>query len=227
MSHTWLLAALLFLLFVEPFLSDESSRRWVFHVMVSAVLVAAGWTDARGRRSLLVCLLLALPALAAEWWFFAAPSRPLAALSVSLALAFLVVTVIIALRRVLTSLRVSRDTIAAAVCVYLLLAVIWAMAFSLIELARPGSFQFGGRLLATSRSMEGPMVSEFLYLSLITLTTVGYGDVLPMTAVARRIAALEAVVGQLYLAILIARLVSLRAPDQPPSAPVGAAVEGR
>jgi hypothetical protein len=88
-----------------------------------------------------------------------------------------------------------------AIAAYLLLGVVWAHAYSLVALLRPGAFS------GPASAGDGPRA--FLYFSFVTLTTVGYGDVLPVHAAARSLAMLEAVTGPLYLAILLARLVSL------------------
>ena len=87
--------------------------------------------------------------------------------------------------------------------VYLLLGVIWAVSYSVLELAAPGSF--GGFETWTSRGWD----SEWLYFSFVTMTTLGYGDLLPVSATARAMAYLQAVFGQFYIAILVAGLVSV------------------
>ena len=97
-----------------------------------------------------------------------------------------------------------------AVAAYLLLGILWAYAYALVALLAPVAFS------GPVSSADGPRA--FFYFSFVTLTTVGYGDVLPVHPAARSLAALEAVTGPLYLAILIARLVSVavgpgRAPD--------------
>ena len=88
-----------------------------------------------------------------------------------------------------------------AIAAYLLLGVLWAYAYALVAHLRPGAFS------GPVRPEDGPRA--FFYFSFLTLTTVGYGDVLPVHPVARSLAMLEAVTGPLYLAILVARLVSL------------------
>jgi hypothetical protein len=88
-----------------------------------------------------------------------------------------------------------------AIAAYLLLGVIWAQAFSLVELLRPGAFS--GAVGVTGSP------HPWLYFSFMTLTTVGYGDILPVHPAARSLAMLEAVTGPLYIAVLLARLVSL------------------
>jgi hypothetical protein len=88
-----------------------------------------------------------------------------------------------------------------AVAAYLLLGIIWACAYALVGALHPGAFS--GPVSAS----DGPRA--FYYFSFVTLATLGYGDVLPVHPAARSLATLEAVTGTLYLAILLARLVSL------------------
>jgi hypothetical protein len=117
-----------------------------------------------------------------------------------------------ALYRILRAVLVkqaSGDAVFGAVCGYLLLGVIWALVYSAVETATPGSFT-----LATSS--HTPTVVERLdrgllsYYSFITLATVGYGDVTPSTPLARTLAWIEAITGQFYLAILVAGLVGIK-----------------
>ncbi len=84
---------------------------------------------------------------------------------------------------------------------YLLLGVVWAQAYAFVEMLHPGSFS-GAIGSATG-------YKTFSYFSFVTLTTVGYGDILPVHPAARSLAMLEAVTGPLYIAILLARIVSL------------------
>ena len=118
--------------------------------------------------------------------------------------------------------RVTLNTIAASLCIYFLIAIVWAEIYSIMEIANPGSFKVttldtGDVLLELGG--EGTALS--LYYSLVTLTTLGYGDIVPKTAAARMFAAMEAVTGQMYLAVLVARLVGMhivhsRQPSGPP-----------
>jgi hypothetical protein len=123
-----------------------------------------------------------------------------------LALAVVAVSV---LRQVLKAKKVSGDVVQGAVCVYILLGVAWAYLFSFVETVHPGSFQ----LPALGTTSVVPVAIEarqrFIYYSFVTLTTVGYGDITPVASLAQRLTVLEAMFGQLYLSILIARLVGL------------------
>jgi voltage-gated potassium channel Kch len=85
--------------------------------------------------------------------------------------------------------------------VYLLLGLTWAVAYELVALRQPGAF--------AGTSTEVDASQRWLYYSFVTLTTVGYGDVTPVHPIARSLAVLKALTGQLYPAILLAHLVSL------------------
>lgn len=109
--------------------------------------------------------------------------------------------------------RVSEDTLAGAVCVYLLIALVWGHCFMLIEFLVPGSFSFtiGEARMQLWVSRE---FYPFYYFSLVTMTTIGYGDMLPVSTAARTFATMEGVLGQVYLTILVARLVGMHLMQQ-------------
>ena len=103
----------------------------------------------------------------------------------------------------------SGDAIFAAVCGYLLLGIIWSLLYSAVETASPGSFNCRrqqGANVAAVRPDRGTLG----YFSFITLATVGYGDITPITPLARTLAWMEAIAGQFYLAILVAGLVGFK-----------------
>jgi len=118
---------------------------------------------------------------------------------------YLSAMVVVVLERVLRAGRVTVHRINGAIAAYLLLAVLFANAFSLLEHLNPGSFQG----LKVSGAWGG-----FLYFSQVTLFTVGYGDITPVAAGARALAMLEGMIGQLFPAILLARLVALEIEDR-------------
>jgi hypothetical protein len=104
--------------------------------------------------------------------------------------------------------KVTGDSLAGAVCIYLMIALIWGHLFLLVEFLVPGSFSFthGDKAIALWLARE---FYPFYYFSLITMTTVGFGDMLPLTTAARTLTTLEAIIGQVYLTILVARLVGM------------------
>jgi hypothetical protein len=120
---------------------------------------------------------------------------------------FFAYATVLIVQHTLRAQSVTGNTIAGAACAYLLTAITWANFYQILELLRPGSFEIPtGLLLPPSADPS----FAFQYFSFITLTTVGYGDVHPTTVRAGGLAVGEAVVGQLYVAIMIARLVGLQ-----------------
>ena len=107
-----------------------------------------------------------------------------------------------ALARALRAQTVDREAICAALATYLLLGVGWAALYTMIETAAPGSFAL------PAENVDRPW-SALLYFSFATLTTLGYGDVLPLTPPARGGAILQAIAGTFFMAVLVARLVSI------------------
>jgi len=209
MKNSLLLTALVLLAVAHPFFPDENLAHVVFLLTVSAVLVGAIWAASRQRRVLVASLSLAVPTFIAAWTQHFLELRWLTAVYLVLGVLFLGFTAVVVLRQTLGTAAVTTDTIAGAVCFYLLLSAIWALTYALIELAHPGSFLDQGRPVGPAG--HHTLVPELLYLSLVTLSTVGYGDILPVTKQARMLAALEGIIGPLYLAVLIARLVGLAA----------------
>jgi voltage-gated potassium channel Kch len=102
---------------------------------------------------------------------------------------------------------VTRDTVMGAICSYLLIGVAFGLCFAMIEFEHPGSIVDRGHAVAAIGPELEHRMGRMFYLSFITLTTVGYGDVSPIGPAARMLAVFEALLGQLFLAVFIARLV--------------------
>jgi hypothetical protein len=102
--------------------------------------------------------------------------------------------------------RVDRERLAAALSLYLLFGLIFALIFATIAELLPGSFHF-----AAARPVDFVQkpLSDMVYFSFVTLATLGYGDIVPLSGSAKGLAILEAIVGQMYLVVIVARLVSL------------------
>ena len=129
-----------------------------------------------------------------------------AAFSFSCFIVLVVYFSITILAYVLHGTRVTTDKIFASVCVYLLIGLAWTFAYALVDALNPHSF---AALSAAGHEKYVIRFLELRYFSFMTLTTVGYGDIVPHSTAARTLAAFEAIVGQIYLTVLVARLVGL------------------
>jgi len=147
-------------------------------------------------------LVLIVPSIALTWMRHAVSSPALdQGVYVMLLLAF-AFTAAATLAHTLQARRVAVDQISGALAAYLLLGLVWGLAYFLPESAAPGSLSIG------PVSQESRLNAS-LYYSFVTLTTLGYGDILPLTAKARSLAYVEAAIGQTYLAVLVAKLVEM------------------
>lgn len=124
---------------------------------------------------------------------------------------FFMYIAMVLLKRVVNSEHVTQDTIFGAISVYLLIGISWGLIYAVIESLTPGAFSVQLQHSDVDSQIVYPgAISIFIYYSFVTMTTLGYGDIVPLTNVARTVSIFEAVLGQLFLAILIARLVGLR-----------------
>jgi hypothetical protein len=121
---------------------------------------------------------------------------------------FLFGSAVLIVKSLFGSRAISFDSILGAVCGYLFLGLGWAVLYSMIENLRPGSFEIDQSLAPVGEAAR-PLSDVLTYYSFVTLTTVGYGDVVPISAATRTCAWIEAITGQFYLAVIVAGLVSL------------------
>jgi hypothetical protein len=185
-----------------PFLDGFVRMQMLTDIYLTAILLAAIQAVGDRRRSFLVALALALPYIVLKWSGFAAGASLAWHFEELFGALFIAYVLGLILSFIVRQHRVTTDVIMAAVCGYFLLGLMWAFIYFFVEAALPGSFQ-----LAQGASDAD---NKFIYFSFVTMTTIGYGDVLPLSNAARSLAVLEAVMGQLYLAVTIARLVGIQ-----------------
>ena len=204
-----LLIALSLLLLVTPVLGllglDHYPRflSIATAVLFVVMLVAAVAATSRSRSSILICVLLAAPAIVLCGFEPFVDSRAVLITKHAIGSVFIAYVIVISLRYLFTDNHVTVDTICASLCVYLLLGVCWSSIHVLIEVLEPGSYQLPGH------GPEARFADFALYYSFVTMTTLGYGDVIPSSSSTRMFATTEAIMGQLYIAVLVARLVGL------------------
>ena len=131
-------------------------------------------------------------------------------LALLVAVALAVFAAVAALRFALRSGRVDFERLSAALSAYLLAGHFFGIAYFQVEQLRPGSLAIAG-VAAHPDQLD---LQTSIYFSFVTLATLGYGDISPLTPTARGLAVTEAILGQLYLAVLVARLVGVAAPRE-------------
>lgn len=200
----YLLSALLFLLFAVPLahdfeiLSPELVRAFFFSVL----LIVGARSLKGGGRFFTVGMVFAGVGVVLSFIAVRQLSLAFQASSILSLIAFLLVSISYTLRQVLFGTEMNTNRLVGAICVFLLLGVIWALMYSLLELVAPSSFS------GIDRVAGAAWATDWIYFSFVTLTTLGYGDVAPVSATARSLAYLQAIAGQFYLAVLVAALVS-------------------
>jgi len=206
-----LLICLVSVLVVAPFLQEYSPNLPVLRLFVTAALLFSIYAFIKEKRALIIASLLAVPAFTSNWasyFFNTATTHFIRDTFSTLFFGYITVTILFGIFRKKT---ITSDLIYGSICVYLLIGLAWAYVYSALENIFPGSFNFASNNLQTNPSLKGGQtdLSPFFYYSFVTLTTLGYGDITPMTPPAQSIAILEAITGQFYLVILVARLVGI------------------
>jgi len=204
--HLALLIALLLLFLVSPFVAAARYGTLVINTAGVIVLLSGIYAMSEQRRLFVLTLIGSVAAVATNLLMVVFQSEWIAIAWHGFTLLLLGLFSVGILEDVLRRGQISADKICGAICVYLLIGFAWAFGYGIIELINPGSFS--GLAEIDANNHVGQMM-QMRYFSFATLTTLGFGDILPRSPSARTLATLEAVTGQIYLAVLIARLVGL------------------
>ncbi len=202
-NFTYLLVALLVLLLGIPLAHDlaVASAPLIRSLIFSLLLIIGIWSLRGGGRFFTVGMTFVVAGVLLNVLAISIDSRLLFYGSFVALFGFLLIAIAFTLKQVAFGTEITLNRLVGAVCVYLLLGTIWAVAYSLVDAVSPGSFT--GFSPQVGRGWD----SEWLYFSFVTMTTLGYGDISPVSATARALAYLQAVFGQFYIAVLVAGLV--------------------
>ena len=206
--------ALLLVLFgnlvLFSFLDHQSAIRWLLDLSILA-LIGSTLHAVSGRRWLRAYVMIVgigaivLGTIAREMEIDAA--FPVATLAKT---ALYGVVIVVIFKDVVERREVDMDAVLGACCVYLLIGLAWESVYTFVDWQTPNSFSLpAGTPVSEGAASPALIQSDLMYFSLITMTTIGYGDITPVSAPARILSALQGVVAQLYLAIIIARLVGM------------------
>jgi voltage-gated potassium channel len=207
---TMLLGTILLLLVTQPVFSGHALAQNVATASMSFVLVAALYAFRSARVYFVVALILLIPSIGFRLVMLFTLNETLEMFGAISSCLFLAVTVIALVSRLFIVKSVTLDTIAAAICAYLLLGVSFAYAYAVVELEHPNSFSVTLIHRPTGMAPLLGSLHDLIYYSFVCLTTTGFGDISPISEGARSLSVMESVLGQFYMAILIARLVSLQ-----------------
>lgn len=205
-----LLVTLLLLFALYPFLEQEVSERLI-SFFFTAIVIAGMYAVSRKPRFLVLAIVLAIGALSSQWLSHFIDNRLVFGFSRGLGFLFFLLITIAVLTNVLRGETVTTDKICGAICAYLMMGLVWAYLFGLLEVTHPGSFLENGGLIATrgGTTHQFALLNSMIYYSIATLTTTTYGDILPKSTPARALSNLEAIGGQMYVAVVISRLVAV------------------
>jgi len=217
--HTALLVAMVAMFATRPVIGDLRFGPIVFSIALIVLMMVSIYTIqvdeligerealvARKRRQSKIGWLLAIPAVADRLVVAFVPIPSVVRAGLFFWLIFFVYITWNELRGIVRQKEVTGETISMSVSVYLLMALTWAFLYHLLYSVQPQAFSFGSSPAPNSLSQTFPV---FLYFSLTTISTIGFGDITPLTLQARYAAVAEGITGQFYLAILVARLVAL------------------
>jgi hypothetical protein len=210
----YLLSAQVLLLISYPYFDVQGWSLALFRCLAAVTFVSAVYAVSEKRTHWIIALVLAIPAAGLNTIaaFNPDPRRMVPTLVCTiLFLGFTLCSLLIAVVRAST---VTKDTIYGAISVYLMMAAVWAMLYLLLYSLQPRSFAMNSKHLTGTVGW-----SDFLFYSFVTLTSTGYGDIVPVSAQARSLSILEVVSGTMYIAVLIARLVGVYASARSETAP--------
>jgi hypothetical protein len=203
-NFSYLLVALLIFIVAVPITYDfDLISRTVSRVLGVTCLLAVGIWSLRGSRHLFrTGMVVAIAGVILNGVSVARADDTLHMISLLILLVFLLLASFNTLRQIAVGNDINPNRIVGAICMYLLLGVMWSIAYAVIEYLQPGSFK------GLSESVAPAWHTDWVYFSFVTITTLGYGDITPLSETARSLAFSEAIVGQFYIAVLVAGLVS-------------------
>ncbi len=206
--HGVLLASLVVLLVALPVGNALVGALPLFPLLLALVLIAAVLVNSHRRWVFILALLVGIGAVLGLAYSEVAGSGAVRVASQLLSVVLLGVTTLVMFISLLRADRVSLDTIVGGICVYLLIGLGFAVTFILMVELSPGAFVQGDQAIVRVAADASAHTLTLFYFSFVTITTLGYGDITPQGGIAQMLVIAEAMIGQLYLTIFVARLIA-------------------
>jgi hypothetical protein len=206
-KFVYLLASLLVLLVIGAFFGDFGLGQFSFNLLLSVTLLTSIYAISQSRRYLIIGASLAVVTFATSWAAQITHGQYLSLFSVGIAFIYFSYLALVLLVHLFRAPSITIDELAASMSTYLLMGLSGGFVFQFIELLHPGSIV--NTLAPQTTAAAIRPISESIYFSFTCLTTLGFGEIVPVSPLARAAAYLEAVVGQMFLTVLVARFVGL------------------
>ena len=198
----FLIVLIVALIVIGPFVEDFMRLRLFMDLFFSIIFIATIYAATQKRSHIIIAVILLIPTILALWSEDIPISNTLITIGHICGLILFAFAVISILIYIFSEQVVTRQTISAAIVVYLLIALMWTFIYRLMENLYPASFA-----IAHSKLMDAENL--YLYFSLVTITTLGYGDITPIGRQVTSLAVLEAITGQIYLVVVVAWFVGM------------------
>ena len=209
-NFIYLFIGLLIFLLIAPAL-----RQWfpaissiIIQLSFMAIMIMGVWSLQANKKLFLFGSLLAFSGVILAAFNIFVDSTVIRLSSLTILLLFCILSAIVAMRQILFDQKIDANKLFGSVCIYFLIGIVWALLYVFVDYAHQDSF------IGIAEETKHERIWEFVYYSFVTLTTLGYGDINPVNSLARSLAYLEAVCGQIYIAILVASLVGAYITDR-------------
>ena len=204
-SAVQLLMAIVLWIVATPFIDSLPYGDLIGAALLTLVLLSAVLVVGTNRRERVIAVVLVIPAIAGKWVNHLWPDAMPTAFFLIAGMLFVAFVVVTLFHFILTAPQINSEVLCAAASNYLMIGILWTFAYLLLADLQPDSFVFPVGL-ASQRLMDS---FSALYFSFVTLSTLGFGDIVPVSKVARMLSIVEAMTGMFYVTFLIARLVAL------------------
>jgi hypothetical protein len=191
----YIILAIILVLLVNPYLRPLGLISHLFTTLILALIpLSCAFALTRQRKKAIVILLIAAPFVIIDGLNFFLTSDLLLIVKLGFAIFLYFYIAYLMVKHLLSIREVTADMIYSAISIYLLIGIGWAGIYDLVEIISPGSF-------------SGQPEADLLYFSFVTLTTLGFGDILPLSVFAQRLVIFEATMGSIYMAVIVAMIV--------------------